>query len=276
MALSFDSFLKPTAAADFSGVVLDCRFDLADPSAGKKLHTEGHIPGAQHMDLEDDLASPVAKHGGRHPLPPPAQFAGTLARLGIGLDTDVLLYDDSRFAFAARCWWMMTALGYQSPLFLAGGFKAWRSAGLPVETGEVLPAIEMGSMAKPSVPDSWPGVCVREEVREHLANGAILVDAREPRRYLGEFEPIDPIAGHIPGAINHPWQEFSDDLGNPRDGSGLMSQWSEIGPDQSTVVYCGSGVTACVNALSLQLSGCKRPVLYAGSWSDWCSYLPQD
>lgn len=262
-------FMAPEAVADFDGVILDCRFSLADESAGRAAHAAGHVPGALHLDLNRHLSAPVAKHGGRHPLPEPAQFAACLAGFGIDRETNVLLYDDANYAFAARCWWMLRALGYRPPSFIDGGYRAWLAAGgVPATTtGDPEP------VAAPEVPDRWPGCVDREDLAQYQANGARLVDAREAARYRGEMEPIDPVAGHIPGAENRPWQAFVDDHGRFRDTEQLRALWGDLVDAPLVVTYCGSGVSACVNLLSLSLLGRDDVLLYGGSWSDWCSYL---
>lgn len=264
-----DRFLSPGQVADFPGVIVDCRFNLFDADAGCQAYDEGHIPGARYLDLNRQMSAPVGEHGGRHPLPAPATFAETLAGLGIGADTPVLLYDDSRYAFAARCWWMMRALGYQPPQLLAGGFAAWcRSGGEPTQA-----APRVDPAAVPPVPETWPGCVDRDGLRELQSAGVNLVDAREAVRYRGESEPIDPVAGHIPGAVNRPWQGFTDEQGEFISEQQQRDYWQDLADADPLVVYCGSGVSACVNLLSLSVLGRDDAVLYGGSWSDWCSYL---
>ncbi|MEM6301430.1 MAG: sulfurtransferase [Pseudomonadota bacterium] len=281
-------FLTHEDVATFDGVILDCRFDLADAESGRRQFEAKHIPGAYHIDLERHLSASTQRpvqdptavlsgiYAGRHPLPTPSQFLNTLASFGIGPSTNVLLYDDSRFAFAARCWWMMTSIGYQRPKLLDGGFKAWCKAGFPCEQGASTPTpLPVAAEGLPEL-QSWSGCCDRVEMLERVASGSLLVDSRDPQRYRGEFEPIDPVAGHIPGALNQPWQAFTNDKGYRRSTSELVDQWESLADQDEAVVYCGSGVTACVNVLSRELAGKPRPILYAGSWSDWCSHLDSD
>jgi thiosulfate/3-mercaptopyruvate sulfurtransferase len=249
-------------------VIFDCRFSLADPLAGLALYQQGHIPGAHYLDLNKDLSGLVGKHGGRHPLPQPDEFAATLARCGVGPETEVVAYDDSRLAFAARLWWLMRALGYRPPRLLNGGYRAYLEAGGESEVR--LPA------SRPVVPPSglsFRGVCDIVGLRDAQARGALLVDSREPPRYAGLEEPIDPVAGHIPGAINRPWQGVTNEKGLLRDVTDLQAHWGDTLKAEQLVVYCGSGVTACVNLFSLALLGREDATLYAGSWSDWCSHL---
>ncbi len=252
---------------DCGGVVIfDCRFSLADPSAGESDYLAGHIPGAHYLHLERDLSGPVGRHGGRHPLPAPEQFAATLARFGVGLDTRVVAYDAHRFAFASRLWWMMRALGYRAPLILDGGITAWQAAG-----GELESAVPQPAPCDAPAVGAYTRCCDIDGVRRQQAEGATLVDSREERRYLGLEEPIDPVAGHIPGAVNLPWQSVTGEDGKTLPVANQQARWADIPPDP--VVYCGSGVTACVNLFSLALAGREDAVLYAGSWSDWCSHL---
>ncbi len=256
-------------SADSGTIIVDCRFDLADPEAGHRAFLEGHIPGAHYLHLNRDLSGPLGTHGGRHPLPAPADFAATLARLGIGPDTAVVAYDASRFAYAARLWWMMRSLGYRPPRLLNGGYSAWLAAGYPVEAGE--PAAAAAVEAPGAV--EFRAVCSIDALPGLQAGGALLVDSREAARYRGEVEPIDPVAGHIPGAVNRPWQGVTDDTGRLRDADGLREHWGDALEAPQLVVYCGSGVTACANLFSLARLGREDAILYAGSWSDWCSYL---
>ncbi|MFK7829248.1 MAG: sulfurtransferase [Congregibacter sp.] len=253
----------------FSGVILDCRFSLTDSDFGRKSYSEGHIPGAFYLDLERDMSAPRERHGGRHPLPASTDFAGKLAAMGIDRDTTVLLYDDSRFVFAARCWWMMRALGFRTPLLLNGGYSAWLEAGGVPQ----LSAPSAVPYAVADVPAQWPMCCDRHQLVALQAEGACLVDAREAVRYRGEHEPIDPVAGHIPGAQNLPWQGLSGENGKLLEVSVLQSSWGELADARPLIVYCGSGVSACVNIFSLAVIGREDVWLYGGSWSDWCSHL---
>tara|TARA_R110002124_G_scaffold91483_3_gene232795 strand:+ start:3962 stop:4774 length:813 start_codon:yes stop_codon:yes gene_type:complete len=251
-----------------NAVIFDCRFSLAYPLQGRTLYAQGHIPGAHYLDLNRDLAGAPGEHGGRHPLPEPAVFAATLARYGVGPETEVVAYDDSRLGFAARLWWLMRALGYRPPRLLNGGYAAYLAAGgepqMDVPNVRAMDCCPVGS---------FHGYLDIEGVRDAQSSGALLIDSREPRRYAGVEEPIDPVAGHIPGAINRPWQAVTGDDHRVVDKAALQMHWQEALDADRLVVYCGSGVTACVNLFSLALLGRTDAVLYAGSWSDWCSYL---
>ncbi|NCF19708.1 MAG: sulfurtransferase [Haliea sp.] len=249
-------------------LIVDCRFSLADPDEGRALYRQGHIPGAVYLDLNRDLSGPVGEHGGRHPLPDPEDFAATLANCGIGPDTLVIAYDDNRLAFAARLWWLMHSLGYRPPRLLDGGYQAFLAAG-----GEACIDIPEPSLGQVPKAPAFSGYCDIDGLRALQAAGAMLVDSREEKRFEGLEEPIDPVAGHIPGAINRPWQGVTTDSGRLRDAGGLQGHWGDALEAEQLVVYCGSGVTACVNLFSLTLLGREDATLYAGSWSDWCSYL---
>jgi thiosulfate/3-mercaptopyruvate sulfurtransferase len=263
-------------------VIIDCRFSLADPTLGRQQYHTSHLPGAYYLDLNQDLSSPVQKHGGRHPLPDPEQLAGKLAAMGITLGkTLVVAYDDSRFAFAARLWWLLRYLGHDSPagrlrqriVLLDGGFSGWQNQGYPV-TPEI-PSSPLEKQIGKFIPQLRPELLV--DIQQVKAGKdqpqVVLVDSREPERYRGEQEPIDPIAGCIPGAVNYPWQDVTDSQGYVQPRSTHQERWSRLGETTEIMVYCGSGVTACVNLLSLEIAGIKTGKLYAGSWSDWCSYL---
>jgi len=254
--------------AGVDAVVFDCRFALADPEAGRRLYEEGHVPGAFYLDLNRHLSAAPARHGGRHPLPDPARLVALLAEFGVGPQTAVVAYDDSRLAFAARLWWLLQSLGYRPPRLLNGGYRAYLVAGGAPQRDAPAPR------PRPApAPGAFRGTCDIEGLRAAQQRGAVLVDARERARYEGLEEPIDPVAGHIPGAINRPWQAVTCDAGRVRSRADLSAHWGEALAAAELVVYCGSGVTACVNLFSLALLGRDDATLYAGSWSDWCSHL---
>ncbi|MCX2981148.1 sulfurtransferase [Halieaceae bacterium IMCC14734] len=254
-------------------VVVDCRFSLAEPDLGVAHYTTEHIVGAHYCHLEHDLSAPVAGgaaiNRGRHPLPEAATFCGVMAALGIGRDTPVVAYDDSGLAFASRLWWMLNALGYTQVQVLDGGWSAWQELGLA--TTAVKPEIRPVT-AHSAV--KYAGIVEFPELSDLQAAGARLIDAREPARYRGELEPIDPVAGHIPGAVNYPWQEATDATGRALPIAEQRERWQQLEASEKLIVYCGSGVTACVNILSLVLAGRDDALLYPGSWSDWCARLP--
>ena len=252
---------------DSQVVIADCRFSLAEPELGRQQYLLHHIPGAYYLDLNRDLSGPVAQHGGRHPLPAPEKLAGKLSAMRVDSQTLVVAYDDFRFAFAARLWWLLRYLGHERVAVLDGGFNGWLAAGYP--TTEVIPAAKPGSFV-PQI--QLPTVDIAAVRACKDLPGVVLVDSREGDRYRGEREPIDPVAGHIPGAVNYPWQEVSDAQGYLRPVAEQRLRWQEVQQAQEILVYCGSGVTACVNLLSLEIAGIHTGKLYPGSWSDWCSY----
>ncbi|MCV6606356.1 MAG: sulfurtransferase [Porticoccaceae bacterium] len=250
-------------------VIFDCRFNLADTSQGQTAYNEGHIPGSHYLHLDNHLSGPKSEHGGRHPLPDAEQFAATMASFGVNFDTRVVAYDDQRFAFASRLWWLLRYFGHEDVQVLDGGYSHWCTQGLPVST-EIAPVSDAGNFTAQPQTD-W--VVGYHNVCEQLENPRrILIDSRETPRYQGLEEPIDPIAGHIPGAANFPWQEVTDEQGLARCPSHQKQRWAALREDREIVVYCGSGVTACVNLLAMEMAGIKDARLYAGSWSDWCSY----
>ncbi|MBW4693898.1 MAG: sulfurtransferase [Lyngbya sp. HA4199-MV5] len=252
--------------------IADCRFALMPPTLGQEQYQASHISGAVYLDLNHDLSSPVGEHGGRHPLPDVAQLSSKLSAMGIDstaeTPTFVVTYDDSRLAFASRLWWLLRYLGHDRVAVLDGGFAGWKAAGYPVT--QAVPTPKAGNFVPRSRPDLVADIAA---VKARKAEpGVVLVDSREAERYWGEHEPIDPIAGHIPGAVNYPWQTVTDANGYVLPAEAQRQRWHDVESAQELIVYCGSGVTACVNLLSLGLAGIQTGKLYAGSWSDWCSY----
>jgi thiosulfate/3-mercaptopyruvate sulfurtransferase len=251
-------------------VIVDCRFSLAEPQLGRQQYQESHIQGAYYLDLNQDLSSPVGEHGGRHPLPNPIELAHKLSAIGVNSQkTLVVAYDDSRLAFASRLWWLLRYLGHDQVAVLDGGFSAWKKAEYPVtnvipepQEATFIPNLQSQMLVDISAVKS------RKESQE-----VRLVDSRERERYLGIREPIDKIAGHIPGALNYPWQQVTDSAGYILPQQEQRHHWLELENAKEIFVYCGSGVTACANLLSLDLAGIHTGRLYAGSWSDWISYL---
>lgn len=251
-------------------IVVDCRFQLTAPDLGRQQYLESHLPGAYYLDLDRDLSAPIERHGGRHPLPNPDILAEKLASLGvISGESHVIAYDDSRFAFASRLWWLLRYLGHDRVSLLDGGWKGWLAAGYPVSAEPAAPA---PGRFIPAPRPEWT-VSIGDVKNRPAPPASVLIDSREGDRYRGEREPIDPIAGHIEGAVNYPWVEVTDERGFIWPADFHQRRWREIGRDGGAIVYCGSGVTACVNLLSLALAGYDNVKLYAGGWSDWCSYL---
>lgn len=243
--------------------IVDCRWYLGQPGAGLAAYAGGHIPGSVHADLDSDLSG--SSGGGRHPLPPPNEFDCTLGRLGITADATVVVYDDLGGAIAARLWWMLTDQGHDATFVLDGGLDAWKGAG--GETTTEVPSPSQGTAGIALRP--WKGIATIDEVSERHQD-TILVDARAADRYRGVSEPVDPRAGHIPGAINVPLTENLDS-GRFRSIGDLVNRFAEAGVEADTdvVVHCGSGVTACHVILAAEVAGFPRPNLYVGSWSEW-------
>jgi len=246
--------------------VADVRWYLNRPGAGRNAFDEGHIPGATFVDLDTDLSD---EHGfgapGRHPLPSPAEFARRMGSLGFGSDDFIVAYDDAGGTMAARLWWMLDSLGHRGGCaVLDGGIQAWTAAGHELTAGQrPRPASEM------RLAGQWRNVVAREQV----ANGGaqlVLLDARAPERYRGEIEPIDPAAGHIPGALNLPTSANLGPDGLLLGAASLEALYAPlVAVGKDMVVSCGSGTTACHNALAMRVAGMHDPLLYVGSFSDW-------
>ncbi|PSF37529.1 sulfurtransferase [Aphanothece hegewaldii CCALA 016] len=253
-----------------SVIIIDCRFQLADPNWGYQQYLTNHIQGAYFLDLNRDLSAPVAKHGGRHPLPNPEQLAAKLGSIGIKSgETWVIAYDENRSCFAARLWWLLRYLGHERVSILDGGFLGWITAGNPISNDLPTP---IPTQFIPQIQSDW---IVDYDTVKALKDkpSAILVDSREGDRYSGIREPIDPIAGHIQGAVNSPWNQVIDESGYFHPIEDQQRLWDNYQTTEEMIIYCGSGVTACVNIFSLTLTRRQNIKLYPGGWSDWCSYL---
>jgi thiosulfate/3-mercaptopyruvate sulfurtransferase len=249
-------------------VIVDCRFQLGQSDAGRVAYEEDHIPGAVYADLEKDLSGPVREHGGRHPLPDMGPFSQWLGDLGIDKHTTVVAYDDQGGAMASRFWWMVRFLGHERVFILNSGFTLWKTAGYPVTAEIIVPA------AKHFIPSVKTQMLISvHDVQRKLGQpGVVLLDSREQPRYLGLQEPIDKAAGHIPGAMNSFWKESLNANGQWKGADEHVSRFEHLNKEDEIIVYCGSGVTACPNVLSLQEAGFPNVKLYLGSWSDWISY----
>jgi thiosulfate/3-mercaptopyruvate sulfurtransferase len=253
---------------DPNWLVVDCRFDLANPQAGETAFAQSRIPGALYAHLDRDLAAPITATTGRHPLPDPQDFARTLGRWGVTANTQVIAYDADNGMYAARLWWMLRWLGHDAAAVLDGGFKAWLAAGLQTstQTATRTPAQFVARVDR----SMW--VDASEVAR--AANDASwrVLDARAPERYQGIVEPIDARAGHVPGARNHPFARNLVSDGRFASPAELRSQLdaSRDGvPAEQTIAMCGSGVTACHLLLALEVAGQRGAKLYPGSWSEW-------
>lgn len=250
-------------------VIVDCRFSLGDAERGRADYERAHIPGAVYAHLNADLSSPIIPGvTGRHPLPNVEQFAATLSRWGIGPGVQVVTYDDDNGSMAARLWWMLRWLGHDTVAVLDGGWARWQREGYPSRGGEEhRPAAQFVPAPRPEL------VASVDEVLQLLHNPDYqLVDARGAARYRGDEEPVDPAAGHIPGAISHPFTDNLDAEGKFLSPAALRERFTaQLGahtPEQA-VMYCGSGVSAAHNVLALVHAGLGDTRLYPGSWSEW-------
>ncbi len=243
-------------------VIADVRWYLTDPDRGRREYAAAHLPGAIFVDLDTDLVGPTGP--GRHPLPLPAAFEARMAELGIGDDTLVVAYDDGGGGTAARLWWMLDDLGHADVAVLDGGIGAWLAAGGPLTAEVPFPRPRALKLR-----DRWTRVVDRGAVAARLGT-VVLLDARAPERYRGEVEPVDPVAGHIPTAVNVPTASNLGSDGRFLPADELARRFGSLGAaDREVVTSCGSGVTACQNALALRLAGLPDPLLYEGSYSDW-------
>lgn len=251
-------------------VLVDCRHDLMDSSAGRRAYAEAHIPGAIHLHLDEDLSGRKTGKNGRHPLPEPMALAKRLADVGIGNDSTVIAYDAQGGMYAARLWWSLRWLGHDAVQVLDGGWQAWLTAGGASTTD--VPQLPAATFTPNPQADHLVTVA---DVEANLTSQQFLVvDARAPGRYAGEGETIDPVAGHIPGTANRFFQENLDVQGCFKPATALREAWQNLLQHRNaaeTIQQCGSGVTACHNLLALEVAGLRGARLYPGSWSEWCA-----
>ncbi|MEZ4607184.1 MAG: sulfurtransferase [Deinococcales bacterium] len=248
-------------------VIADCRFSLQDKAYGRQSYEKGHLPGAMFFDLDDDLSARARAHGGRHPLPKLEDFVTKLEKAGIANDSFIVVYDDDVGVFAGRLWWMMRYLGHQEVRLLDGGLQAWKEAGYALSQ-----EVTQRSASKYEVNLQAQLLCSFNEVKSAIDQKDIaIIDARAAERYRGEIETIDKRAGHIPSAINKP---FQDNLVNRRfkDVEALKQHYQDLKGVKEIIAYCGSGVSAAHNIIALNEAGFDKVKLYVGSWSDWSSY----
>lgn len=257
--------------------VVDCSHDLAQPGLGRTQYEAAHIPGAVHAHLDRDLSGPTTGRNGRHPLPSPEALAQWLGQQGIGPGTQVVAYDRSGSMYAARLWWMLRWIGHSAVQVLDGGLAAWTASGLATESG----AVQRTATAYPNPQADAARAVDAAYVLAHLhAPQAVLVDARGAGRYAGEGETLDPVGGHIPGALNRPFTDNLGEGGRFKAAETLRAEWQALAgahlqtgghAASNLVMQCGSGVTACHNLLALEVAGLTGARLYPGSWSEWCS-----
>ncbi len=272
MAYSTIVSTQDTAAHldDPQWIICDCRHDLASHSAGYRAYRSGHVPGARFLHLDNDLSGPKTGLNGRHPLPHPATFCLRMGALGIANDTQVVAYDETGGVYAARLWWMLRWVGHTRVAVLDGGWQAWTAAGLPVTVEQ--PTVEATSFSGRPQPQS---VVDSAQLFAGLQDRkALVLDARASDRFRGENETLDPVAGHIPGAINRFFRLNLGDDGRFKPPVVLKKEFSAMldGQAPAAIVHqCGSGVTACHNLLAMEIAGLNGSRLYPGSWSEWVS-----
>lgn len=250
-------------------VIVDCRFELGDPEAGRRAYAAGHLPRALYADLDRDLSGPVGPHTGRHPLPDPEKLARTFGAWGIGAGRQVVAYDGGPGSFAARLWWLLRWLGHAEVAVLDGGFARWRAESRLVTTARVEPSpVTFNGQADRT---AWVDAATVESMVRQRGRGRV-IDARARKRFQGVEEPIDPVAGHVPGAVDLPSMENLGANGTFLKPADLRRRFEAAleGSRPAEVVHmCGSGVTACHNLLAMEVAGLKGSRLYPGSWSEW-------
>ena len=260
--------------ADSSLVVVDVRHDLAKPEAwGESQYRDGHVPGARFAHLDRDLSGGKTGSNGRHPLPTVEACADVFGRLGIDAKKQVVAYDQGPGMYAARLWWMLRWLGHDAVAVLDGGFAAWTREGRPV-TAEVPQGRATTFIARAPASTVTASDIAALVANDDATSGFVLLDARARERYRGDAEPLDPVAGHIPGALNRPYSENLDAEGRFKSTGALAGEFDAILAGRAArdvVHYCGSGVTACHNLLAMTHAGRPGARLYPGSWSEWCS-----
>jgi thiosulfate/3-mercaptopyruvate sulfurtransferase len=270
----FNTLITTGELANLTGrpdvVVCDVRHDLARPDAwGEAQYRAGHIPGAVFVHLDRDLSAPKTGTNGRHPLPSPEAAAALFGRLGIAVGKQVVAYDQGGGMFAARLWWMLQWLGFDAAAVLDGGYAKWVAEGRAIETDAVVPAPAEFTVERVTPTVNATGV-MASLARQRL----LLIDARAPERFRGETEPLDPVAGHIPGARNRPYTLNLNADGTFKHPAFLRAEFGALlaGEPHDLVVHqCGSGVTACHNLLAMEVAGIRGTRLYPGSWSEWCA-----
>ncbi|MBC7956894.1 MAG: sulfurtransferase [Cytophagales bacterium] len=247
-------------------VLLDCSFDLADPAAGERSYRERHLPGARYVHLDRDLSAPKNGHNGRHPLREPEDYARWMGETGIAPGTSIVVYDRQGGTFAVRAWWVLRWMGHANVALLDGGLAAWQQAGGALSTDLPTP--------HPTTAYPWEHPALptlhAQQLQSRLAD-VLVIDARAPERYRGEVEPLDAVAGHIPGAVNRFFKDNLQADGRFKPAEQLRAEFGALLDGRPVVHQCGSGVTACHNLLAMELAGLEAGALYPGSWSEWSS-----
>ena len=271
--MNYSTLISTEALARHIGdpafVIVDCRHDLADAEAGERAYRAAHLPGAVFMHLDRELSGRKTGRNGRHPLPDVAKLAATFGRAGIDKTRQVVAYDQGSGAWAARLWWLLHWLGHERAAVLDGGLDQWRAQGRPLTDAIRSPP---AAVFAPELPAPTASA---DEILSQLDDRALLVlDARAAERYRGEVEPIDPVGGHIPGARNRPYSENLSGEGVFKSPETLRREFVAViddMPPEAVIHQCGSGVTACHNALAMAIAGLPGSRLYPGSWSEWVS-----
>lgn len=251
--------------------IIDARFNLSAPKQGQEMYSQGHIPGAIFLDLDKEMCGHKTGTNGRHPLPDREELAQRLRQIGINDDTLIIIYDDADSMFAAHVWWLMLWLGHQQVQVLDGGLNAWIAAGYELST-------QIPHMMSPGNIQSHPSLVPTVDatyVLNHLESPQMLIiDARAAERFRGDVEPLDPAAGHIPGAINRPFMQNLNTDKHFKSPEQLHQEWQQLigqTPISAVVHQCGSGVSACHNILAMAHAGFGMTTIYPGSWSEWCA-----
>ena len=260
---------------DPAWVILDCQHDLMNPEFGRTAYAQEHIPGARFISLDDDLADHAGHGRGRHPLPPPAALAAAFSRLGIDADKQVVIYDSAGGSYAARAWWCLRWLGHPAAAVLDGGITQWRTEGrtLSAEQPPWRAAVFEAQPVDSMKVDSAAVLALINQPGLGISSGRV-IDARAPERYSGSTEPIDPVAGHIPGALNRFWKNNLAADGRFKTSAQLRCELTMMAGSltpQQLIHQCGSGVTACHNLMAMEVAGLTGGRLYPGSWSEWCA-----
>ncbi len=272
----YTTLIEPVELAahleDPDWVVVDCRFELSRPDWGLQAFSAGHIPNAVYAHLERDLSGQVTRDTGRHPLPGAGEFARKASDWGIGATVQVVAYDQGNGVYAARLWWMLRWIGHVTTAVLNGGFAAWQQGGFPIVT-HVSARHPRDLIPQPgALPMTTSELQALQRAGRLERGEPVLVDARSAARFAGRDETIDPVAGHVPGARNHPFSHDLDEHGRFLPAEQLRANWLRTlrgAPPGNLVAMCGSGVTACHNLLALEVAGLHGGRLYAGSWSEW-------
>ena len=270
--MPFTTLIDPAGLAEHQDdphwVIFDCRFALGDTEAGRRAYSDGHIPGARYAHLNEDLSSRVTPTTGRHPLPDPGVLAQTLGAWGVDESKQVVVYDASSGSIAGRLWWLLRWLGHRDVALLNGGFPRWEREGFPVTAkAPIVTRTTFHARGDPA-----PPVTADDVDRARLDRAYLVMDARANERFKGSVEPIDAVAGHIPGAVNSPWEANLDASGNFQGAGQLHERYlATLGgvPPDRAILMCGSGVTACHNLIAMEYAGLGGATLYAGSWSEW-------